>query len=245
MKEEYKEQIWTTQLLILLGGWLWDKKEYGHALLCLHGSSLGMKVGAQLGIRWSDYIDDFEQMTYVLRYDDGKLSERQLGIFFQDITLEAFEQMEITDRNSLVYVNAKTEKPLTTSTLNRELLKFSKEFILDIYQQTGRYLRMQELKSNAFEIAWGVDMVKKYMLTKKVFTTVSKHMGHRTLHDTYELLGLTPNDEIRLRFDLANVDYTLESLKVLKNKEKLTQLIQSIGLQTMSERTLKEKKIQI
>jgi len=246
MEQEIKKQVWTSDILILMGAWLWGKKEYGHALLCFHGSSLGMKVGAQLGITWEDYIDGYKQMRYVLTYDDGKVSKRQLGIYFQDITLEAFKELKIKDRKSFVYTNANTGKVLSTSTLNRELVKFSEEFLKYVFEHTTYYLPMRELKSNAFEIAWGVDMVKKYMLTKKVFMAVSKHMGHRTMHDTYELLGLMPNDEIVLQFNLVEHGDTLKKLtSVLSDNLALKNYIRSTGIEPIRADHLRGVQIQV
>jgi len=59
----------------------------------------------------------------------------------------------------------------------------------------------KELKSNAFEIAWAMDMVKKYNYSKQVFSAVSSFMGHRTVKDTIKLLELEPIDKIEFDFD--------------------------------------------
>ena len=74
-------------------------------------------------------------------------------------------------------------------------------------------------------------MVMKYMLTKKVFQAVNRYMGHRQMSDTYELLELWPNDEIKFRFDIYSPSYDYESFGVVLNdKRKLKKALSELKL---------------
>ena len=229
---EELQQIWSSDLIAMFGLWLIENKEYGHGLLCIHGPSFGMKIGDQLKLQWKHIMRIGGGVGHTLNYNDGKESSRLLSDFVEDITRKVYSKLKISGKNDLnLYVNTRTGKPLTTSTLNRELAKFAKEFLEDIHNKTGIWLLMKELKSNAFEIAWGRDMVMKYMLTKKVFQAVNRYMGHRQMSDTYELLELWPNDEIKFRFDIYSPSYDYESFGVVLNdKRKLKKALSELKL---------------
>lgn len=226
MKNE-KHKIWTTKDLILLGTWLLEKGEYGYGLLCIHGSCLGIKVGTLLKLKWKDFINQSNDECYFdLFFEDGKIKNVHLSHYIQRLTKFTFAN--ITDGynetyEAPVYVNAKTGKVLTTSSLNRELQKFYGQLKKEVFERTGIELNYTDLKTNAFEIAWGRDMVTYYNCTKKAFIAISKHMGHRTVNDTIRLLQIEPNDEIILRFDLYNPDVKteMELEDTLKDNEKL------------------------
>ena len=228
---ENLSNIWPSELLVLLGLWLIKKGEYGHGLLCIHGVSLGMKIGDQLELKWKHIVDDGRVGNFV-KYDDGKMKERHISDFFNDATTQVYHELKIGKKtNTSLYVNPKTDKPLTTSTLNRELAKFSAEFLEYIFESTGYSLFMKDLKSNAFEIAWGRDMVNKYTRTKKVFQAVNRYMGHRQMSDTYELLGLNPIDEIHFDFNISKPIYSLDLFESKqKGKKKLRSAILDLKL---------------
>jgi hypothetical protein len=223
-----QDRIWTTQDLVLLGLWLLKQGEYGHGLLCIHGACTGIKVGTLLKLRWKDFINPVsDECHFDLFFKEGKIKNVQLSHFIQRNTQFVFastnDGKQVTYKTP-VYTNAKTGQVLTTSSLNRELQRFYEQFKNETFEKTGIELNFAELKTNAFEIAWGRDMVNHYNRTKKVFIAVSKYMGHRTVNDTIRLLQIEPNDEITLRFDLYNpdvktemqLDETLEDDKKLK-----------------------------
>ena len=179
---------WTSKALVLFGMWLWKEKEYGHALLCLHAPQWGLKIGTQLSITWEDIINSEDgSCKQELWIRDKETPHRLISPYIKETLETAYAELPIKNIEDEIYMNYRTGKPLTSSTLNRELQKHSHQFI--------------ELKSNAFEIAWAMDMVKKYNYSKQVFSAVSSFMGHRTVKDTIKLLELEPVDKIEFDFD--------------------------------------------
>jgi len=229
MKKNEHGKNWTTESLVMFGLWLLEKRETGYGLLCIHGSVLGIKIGALLKLKWKDFIDPNTDECYLDLYiEDDKLvnnmiGTRELNHFMKRITQFQFNNND-NKYEDFIYTKAKTGQQLNTSTLNRELQKFQSEFRQQVYELTLLDLNLKELKSNAFEIAWARDMVNYYARSKKAFIAVSKFMGHRTLKHTIDLLELQPNDEIILRFNLfdLSVEKEIKLLEALNNKERLT-----------------------
>ncbi len=244
MKNNNNNLIWTSENLVMLGMWLLNKGEHGYGLLCIHGSCLGLKIGTLLKLKWNDFIEEHnEECKFYLEIHDDKKSKidsYRLSNFLMRYTEWAYKN-DFNDENrtieSLIYINCKTGKPLTTSSLNRELNKFYQEFRSEVYSTTFLDLKLRELKTNSFEIAWARDFVTKYNCTKKAFIIVSKYMGHRTVNDTINLLEIEPNDEIVITYDLFDPSVKEESEieQIFSNKEKLKQYLfnQNIATTTL------------
>jgi hypothetical protein len=133
------------------------------------------------------------------------------------------------DFESFVYFNSKSRKVLSTSSLNRELNKFYDQFKEEVLTKTHLILKLRELKTSSFEIAWARDMVLKYNCSKKVFILVSKYMGHRTVNDTIRILELEPNEDIVLSYDMFNPsdDSQKAMYRRIEDKDELTEYLLS------------------
>lgn len=229
------EIIWSTENLVLFGTWLINKGDYGYGFLCIHGSCLGLKIGTLLKLKWNDFINfelfndgNIDCCYSELIIEDSKKNSKQILhlSWFTRYSTEKFftnnhEEYNLeTDSN--IYINTKTKKVLSTTSLNRELNKLYNEFEEYILKNTFLKLQLRPLKSNTMEIAWARDFVTKYNCTKKAFIIVSKHMGHRTVNDTINLLEIEPNDEIMISYDLFNPSPKAESEfeEIFLNKEK-------------------------
>ena len=224
MNENKKDFIWSTKDVVMFGMWLVNKGEYGYGLLCIHGACLGIKVGSLLKLTWYDFINDngerfpdeednFPSRDELIIKNERKDEERTiiLSPFIQRYTRQVYaSEINISDVDAPIYINTKTRKVLTTSSLNRELNKLYEQFRLEIYSKTYLDLKFREIKTNTFEIAWGRDMITKYNCTKKVFIAVSKYMGHRSVNDTIKLLELEPNEEITFSYDMFNPEPQME-----------------------------------
>jgi hypothetical protein len=197
------QKHWSSKMLVLFGTWLWKHEEYGHALLCMHGAQWGLKIGTLLSITWDDvvqYDDGFcKPELWLYRKDESIL--RPINIDMNQNIAKAYAKLPIVNFEDSLYMNYKTGKPLTSSTLNRELQRFSERFLAEIKEKTSFDFNFKPLKTNAFEIAWALDMVKKYHYSKQVFSALSSHMGHRTIGDTIKLLEVEPTDKIKFDFD--------------------------------------------
>lgn len=230
MRDDNNDLIWTSENLVMFGMWLVNKGEHGYGLLCIHGTTIGIKIGTLLKLKWKDYIEDYnEQAKFILEiYDEKKstLHTYPLSNFILRYTEWAYKNDfndEFRAIDSPIYSNCKTGKVLTTSSLNRELNKFYQEFRQEVYSKTYLDLKLRELKTNAFEIAWARDFVTKYNLAKKAFIIISKYMGHRKVNDTITLLELEPNDEIIISYDLFDPSPKEENEigKIFSDNEKL------------------------
>lgn len=209
---------WSSELLILFGMWLWKRGEYGYALLCIHGPIWGYKIGHQLKITWYDVLhdDDFE-VKHAILYPDKYVDHRLIGGIARDYIEKTRDAVEFDNWEDSIYMNYRTKKQLSTSTLNRELQKLSEGFLKDLEEQIDFSLNLKPLKSSAFQIAWALKTVERYHYSKKSFVAVSKFMGHRTLKDTIKILEVEPYDVIS--FDFTGSTY-IDNLKadILKNR---------------------------
>lgn len=250
MRDDNNDLIWTSENLVMFGMWLVDKGEHGYGLLCIHGSCIGLKIGTLLKLKWEDFIYEInEQSKYTLEIFDEKKSKNQsypLSDFIMRYTEWAYKNNfndESRTIESLIYINCKTGKLLTTSSLNRELNKFYQEFRQEVYSKIYLDLKLRELKTNSFEIAWARDFVTKYNCTKKAFIIVSKYMGHRTVNDTINLLEIEPNDDISISFDLFNptVKAELEIQELFTNTEKFKHYLLSQNIVTTTPLFMKNR----
>lgn len=215
---------WDSKTLVIFGMWLWENGEYGHALLCMHAPQWAVKIGVILKFRWSSFIPELKHST------ENKLEQKghdrgRLNPLVIESLLQAYKTLKINDMNDLIYLNYKTGKPLTSSTLNRELQRLSEKFILDIKEKTGVELDFKPIKTNAFEIAWALDMVKKYNYSKQVFIAVSSYMGHRTVKDTIELLERHPIENIDFEFDNIKGIPSLMDTQIFNHPDQLKELL--------------------
>lgn len=196
---EQNQKHWNTTALVLLGQWLWEQGEYGHGLLCMHAPQWAFKIGTQLKVCWADVVNE-EGECYV-ELNLPKEHARQISYKIKESIEHAYHMLPVVNAEDSLYMNYSTGKPLTSSTLNRELQRLSQKFLDYIKAKTEIELNYKPLKTNAFEIAWALDMVKKYHYSKQVFSAVSDHMGHRTIKDTIQLLEVEPNENIVFDFD--------------------------------------------
>ncbi|MGV6831061.1 MAG: hypothetical protein ACWA5P_05825 [bacterium] len=218
---ESSPKHWTSELLILFGIWLWEKKEYGHALLCITGPHWGYKIGTQLKIAWDEILasHDDDILKYEIEPTFSEYDGRPITELAREYLYKLYHlQTKTIEGDESIYQNTKTGKPLTTSTLNRELQRFSKDFLAEVEDKIGWKPNLKPIKSNAFEIAWALKMLEKYHYSKKAFVFISKYMGHRTLKDTIKLLEVEPFDDIVLDFHGPYVKGGL-SIETLNDKD--------------------------
>ena len=220
------QKHWSSKALVLLGMWLWKQEEFGHALLCMHAPQWGLKIGTQLSICWDDVVHyeegNCKPELWLYRKEESIL--RPININMINMIESAYAKLPIVNFEDSLYMNYKTGKPLSSSTLNRELQRFGEKFLAEIKEKTGFELNYKPLKTNAFEIAWALDMVKKYHNSKQVFSALSTHMGHRTIKDTIKLLEVEPTDKIEFEYDNINGILKMNE-NLFEDADSLTQFI--------------------
>lgn len=219
---------WKSEELILFGLWLWKIGEYGHAMLSIHAPNWGLKIGEQLKLTWSDVFDIETGVPLAELSMFGGNSKRPIRNVVRENLIEAVKVLDVKDGNSPLYVNSKTGKPLTSSTLNRELQRFAKMFLADIKQQTGLEFDLKEIKTNAFEIAWAKDVTRDNNYIKEIYPLLSRYMGHRTVKDTIALLEEEPGSphSVQIRFDHIKDNTPLSDGNLWDDKEKLNRFVE-------------------
>lgn len=219
MNDNYKH--WTTELLTLFGMWLWEEEEYGHALLCIHGPQWGYKIGQQLKLSWEDvFNDDWGEFKLEIELEGNFEIVRPITGKALDYLEMAFKMLKERKEGDSIYLNYRTGKPLTTSTLNRELKMHSDQFLYELTKKLGYEINLKPLKSNAFQIAWVLKMLDRYHYSKKCMIEMSKFMGHRTLKHTIELLEIEPMDKIV--YDFLGSEMCRTTSDILQDKEQLS-----------------------
>lgn len=201
-----EDRNWTSEALMLFGRWLWKEQKYGYAMLCLHGPQWGLKIGAQVSIRWCDVINIGNGKCYDTLIIPNKAHiSRPINGFLKDCIEHAYHSLYIKKPDENMYINYNVHTPLTPSTLNRDFQIRSKQFEKYVFDLTGHKLNFKLFKTNVFEIAWALDVLKHYNYSKQAFIEVSKHMGHRTVKDTCELLGVEPREmEVTINYENLN-----------------------------------------
>ncbi|WP_461589704.1 hypothetical protein [Winogradskyella sp.] len=158
-----------------------------------------------MSINWGHILgkDDF---VWELNIDDKTEISRYVSEMSRDYLIKLFDLIEAEgiDVNESIYINSKTGKPLNTSSLNRELKRFSEMFLKMLKEKHEWNLNLKPLKSNAFQIAWALKMLYRYHYSKKAFIAVSKFMGHKSLKYTTDLLEIEPIEDIIFNFHTGN-----------------------------------------
>lgn len=237
--ENQEKRHWDTENLVFFGMFLNAIGESGYGLLVIHASTMGLKVGKLLGRKWYEFIDpETNECEASIQFDGVKKEaekSRELNEFVRDITTAVYRmklQMGTVTSSDDIYINAKTGKALTTSTLKRELQRLDKMFRRYLVETTMYRTNLQEIDTNTFEMAWGRDMVKLYNYSKKVFSVVSDYLGHQSIGQTVEFLGVPCVDDVKLRFDFypyATSKITSIDKADFSNKAWLVNYLQSSG----------------
>ena len=81
-----------------------------------------------------------------------------------------------------------------------------------------------KIETNAFEIAWGREIVSYYRFAKQSFIAVSKRMGHRTLKDTIALLEFDIMEDIDLKINFYDSSFYRPQKGELKNEIDINEL---------------------
>ena len=219
--------IWDTKGLTFLGYWALKKHQFGHGLLIFHATAFGAKVGNLIHIKWDVFKKEITKDYVFFDYNDIEIETsngEKLTFGFHLIKQYEFVFNAIIKQNpnfsydDFIYTNSKTGKVLTTSTLKRELQTLYKKTKVEIKDLTGYELVYREIETNAFEIAWGREIVNYYRFAKQAFIKVSKRMGHRTLKDTIALLEFDIMEDIDLKINFYDTS-TYSPLGSLLEKE--------------------------
>jgi hypothetical protein len=167
---------------------LYRRRQYGTSLLVVHGISLGVKIGKQLPLKWSDFITNTHKVKKEIIVDGKKI---KLNETCKEITLLIYNKRKNKiNLNDYIYTT-KNGSHITTSNLSKNL----KRYALKFYDK-----RYDKLKSSSLERAWALSVVEANNYSKESFNLITDIAGKRTLTETYSWLGcepIKPNLEVR------------------------------------------------
>jgi hypothetical protein len=156
--------------------------------LVVHGISLGVKIGKQLPLKWSDFITNTHKVKKEIIVDGKKI---KLNETCKEITLLIYNKRKNKiNLNDYIYTT-KNGSHITTSNLSKNL----KRYALKFYDK-----RYDKLKSSSLERAWALSVVEANNYSKESFNLITDIAGKRTLTETYSWLGcepIKPNLEVR------------------------------------------------
>ena len=208
-----KIKHWTTKSLVLYGKYLCDNNEYGYGLLCMQGAYWGLKISTQLGLKWKDFINSDGTSKKMLEIR-GDALKRPIYTTLQKLNLIVYREHGCPPLNEYVYVLKRSKKVIDTSNLNKDLQRHAKRFEEFLYGNYKIKIDWVPIKSNAFQIAWALDMVKVNSYSKASFKIVGKILGQPTISKTAQLLGVSPKDDVIIRFDLLDFEIKNDFEKV-------------------------------
>jgi hypothetical protein len=167
---------------------LYRRRQYGTSLLVVHGISLGVKIGKQLPLKWSDFITNTHKVKKEIIVDGKKI---KLNETCKEITLLIYNKRKNKiNLNDYIYTT-KNGSHITTSNLSKNL----KRYALKFYDK-----RYDKLKSSSLERAWALSVVEANNYSKESFNLITDIAGKRTITETYSWLGcepIKPNLEVR------------------------------------------------
>ena len=178
---------------------LYKKRNYGFSLLVVHGISLGVKIGKQLPLKWSDFITNnrYVKVKKEIIVDGRTIT---LNETCRKITLMVYNKNKNKiNLNDYIYV---TKKGVHITTCN--LSKTLRSYALNFYGK--RYVN---LKSSSLERAWALSVVEANNYSKESFNFITNFSGKRTITETYAWLGCEAiKPKINIRYDYID-DLTL------------------------------------
>jgi hypothetical protein len=184
------KRIWTSKELLVFSSWLYNNhSEY--YLLCIHGITLGLKIGTQLDLKWSDFIND--DNTPKNQVKGRKINERLMTL---NKTIFSNHEYKLTDN---VYIGKRTGEKINTSNLSKTLQTYSKQYMIECGINP---IELEVLTSSSFQASWCLDMVRQYNYSKKAYLEVARHIGKRTVKELEQfILVKASNNEIEMRYD--------------------------------------------
>ena len=167
---------------------LCKQRQYGTSLLVVHGISLGVKIGKQLTLKWSDFITNNHKVKKEIIVDGKtiKLNEtcKQITLFIYN------KKKNKINLNDYIYTSKKGNH-ISTCNLSKNLRRYA----LNFYDK-----QYENLKSSSLERAWALSVVEAHNYSKESFNVIMDVAGKRTITETYAWLGceaIKPKVEIR------------------------------------------------
>ena len=171
---------------------LYREKYYGESLLVLHGISFGVKIGKQLKLKWSDFINEKGQVKDFVTIDGRTIP---LNSMCKVRTVVIYRLLQ--DKIKLTDYIYTTKKGVLLSTCN--LSKNLKRLANKLYN-----IEYDDLTSSSLEKVWALSIIEHNGFNKSIFIFLKDYMGKRTTNELIEFVGVEPKEKNNIRFDLID-----------------------------------------
>ena len=168
---------------------------FGESLLVLHGISFGVKIGKQLKLKWSDFINDKGHVKDFITID-GRTIPLSAKCKHKTVVVYRLLQHKVK-LNDFVYT---TKKGVLLSNCN--LSKNLKRLAQKLYN-----VEYNDLTSSSLEKVWALSIIELNGFDKSIFIFLKDYMGKRTTNELIEFVGVEPKEKNLIRFDLIDEIY--------------------------------------
>ena len=171
---------------------LYLNRYYGESLLILHGISFGIKIGKQLNLKWSDFINERGHIKEFITIDDKIIP---LNNKCKTMTIVIYKLLnDKVNLNDYIYTT-KQGKRLSTDNLSKNLKRLYKILLND---------NCEELTATSLEKVWALSIIEYHNYTKSIFIYLKDYLGKKTMNDLIQFVGVSPQEKILLKFDLID-----------------------------------------
>ena len=171
---------------------LYNDRYYGESLLVLHGISFGVKIGKQLKLKWSDFINEIGHIKDFVVIDGQTIPlNTTCKIRTHEIYRLLRDKIKLTD---YVYTTKKGVL-LSTSNLSKDLKRLAKK----IYN-----VKYDDLTSSSLEKAWALSIIEHNGYDESIFIFLRNYMGKKTTKEFIEFVGVKPKEKNIICFDLID-----------------------------------------
>jgi hypothetical protein len=171
---------------------LYYSKYFGHSLLVLHGISFGIKIGRQLKLKWSDFIDEKGHVKDFIVIDEQTIP---LNSTCKLRTAVIYRLLQDKIKLDDYIYTTKKGNVLSTCNLSKDLKRLAKKMYNVEYD---------DLTPSSLEKVWAVSIIEHNGYDKSIFIFLREYLGKRTTTDLIEFVGVEPKEKNVIRFDLID-----------------------------------------
>jgi hypothetical protein len=171
---------------------LYNDRYYGESLLVLHGISFGVKIGKQLKLKWSDFINEIGHVKDFVVIDGRTIP---LNTTCKIRTLVIYRLLKNKIKLTDYIYTTKKGVLLSTSNLSKDLKRLAKK----IYN-----VEYDDLTSSSLEKVWALSIIEHNGYDKSIFIFLKDYMGKKTTNELIEFVGVQPKEKNILKFDLID-----------------------------------------
>jgi hypothetical protein len=192
MKLHYKKHF-TIHDITQLAQHMVKDKEYSYALLMVIGCTLGYKIGIQLRMDWSCFVDEKGKAKSVIYFE--KNETRTVTKFLKSFIEYIYIKLDKPALSTPAFINPANGNVMTTNSLNRDLRKLQEKYQSVVGMP-------YPLVTDSFRRVFGLSVLEKWNFQQSAIGALRKHFGHNSDKRTREFLMLPEKTTINKVKDL-------------------------------------------